>query len=284
MNDKQIRSFIKIIEEGSFSKASQNLFVSPQALVQQINVLESEIGTTLLKRSPKGIVCTPAGDFFYKNIKYLETYLEQTKVECRRLGNQMKEILRVGVFSTPLYMPTFCFTFTLNHPEIEIHQVEINSDNFYKLLLIDEVDVIESGPFSILQGKDLIFTKLMDMQPVCIFSKNHPLAGKQLIEPEDLAGQTVAVPDICFFSSFKKYAKAMDQINFIDKVFGRESMAKICLSGGVYIIPEPAALALRPLIAIPFHFEMLEIGILTRKEVSQTVRLFVNEALSNYTG
>lgn len=282
MNDRQIKSFIKTVEEGSFSKAAQFLFVSPQALVQQINVLENEVGAALLERSPRGVTCTPAGDFFYKNIKYLEAYLDQTIAECRRLGNQAKETLRVGVFSTPLFMPTFCFTFSQKYPDIEIRQVEINGENFYKLLLFDEVDVLETGPFSILEGKALRFTKLMDLQPVCIFSKDHPLVGKQLIEPEDLAGQTVAVPDIGFFTSYEKYANAMGQIHFLDKVFGREAMAKICLSGGVYIIPEPAALALRPFIAIPFHFEMLEIGTLTRMEMSPTVKLFVDEAIGAY--
>jgi DNA-binding transcriptional LysR family regulator len=282
MNDKQIRSFLRIVEVGSFSRAAQELYVSPQALVQQINCLEEEIGTRLLQRSPKGIVCTLAGDYFYKNIKYLVTSLEQMKAECRRIGNQVKETLRVGVFSTPLYIPTFCFTFSMNHPEIEVKQVEIDSENFFKLLLVDELDAAECGPFSILPEKDLVFTKLMDLQPVCVFSKNHPLAGKSIIEPEDLAGQTVGVPDINFFISSQKSSRAMGQIHFVDKVFGRESMAKICLGGGTYIIPEPAALALRPYVAVPFHSELLEIGIVTRREPSSTVRLFIEEALNAY--
>jgi DNA-binding transcriptional LysR family regulator len=283
MNDKQIKGFIKTVENGSISKAALFLFISPQALVQQINSLESEIGTALLERSPRGVSCTPAGDYFYKNIKYVEAYLDQMVAECRRLGSHAKEILRVGVFSTPLFMPTFCFTFSRKYPSIETRQIEINSDNFFKLLLIDEVDVVETGPFSILEGQPVRFTKLIDMQPVCILAKDHPLAGKQMIEPEDLAGQTVAVPDIHFFTCYEKYAKAMEKIHFLDKVFGREAMAKICINGGIYIIPEPAALALRPFLSIPFHYEMLEIGVLTRMERSPTINLFIEEAINTYS-
>jgi DNA-binding transcriptional LysR family regulator len=282
MNDKQIKGFIKTVDEGSFSKAALFLFISPQALVQQINTLECEIGTPLLDRSPRGVRCTPAGDYFYKNIKYVETYLDQMVTECRRLGSQAKEILRVGVFSTPLFMPSFCFTFSQKYPSIDTRPIEINAENFFKLLLIDEVDVIEAGPFSILENHPIKFTKLMDMQPVCILSKDHPLAEKNIIEPEDLAGQTVAVPDIHFFTRFEKYTEALAKINFLDKVFGREAMAKICINGGIYIIPEPAALALRPFLSIPFHFEPLEIGLLTRLELSPTEKLFVEEAINTY--
>jgi DNA-binding transcriptional LysR family regulator len=282
MNDKQIKGFIKTVEEGSISKAALYLFISPQALVQQINTLESEIGTTLLERSPRGVSCTPAGDYFYKNIKYVEAYLGQIVAECRRLGSQAKETLRVGVFSTPLFMPSFCFTFSRKYPSIEIRQIEVNSDNFFKLLLFDEVDVVETGPFSILEGQPVRFTKLMDMQPVCILSKDHPLARKKIIEPDDLAGQTVAVPDIHFFTRYEKYADAMGKIHFLDKVFGREAMAKICINGGIYIIPEPAALALRPFLSIPFQFETLELGLLTRLELSPTEKLFVEEAMNTY--
>lgn len=282
MNDKQIKGFIKTVESGSFSKAALSLFISPQALVQQLNALESEIGITLFERSPRGVKCTPAGDYFYKNSKYIEAYLDQIIAECRRIGRQAKEILRVGVFSTPLFIPTFCFTFSQKYPSIEIRQVEVNSDNFFKFLLFDEVDVVETGPFSILNGQPVCFTKLMDMQPVCILSKDHPLAGKKVIEPEDLDGQTVAVPDIHFFTCYEKYAEAMGKINFLDKVFGREAMAKICLDGGIYIIPEPASLALRPFLSIPFHFEKLEIGLLTRLELSPAEDLFVEEAIRTY--
>jgi DNA-binding transcriptional LysR family regulator len=282
MNQKQILGFLRTIEEGSISKAAQNLYLSPQALLQQINALESEVGVPLIERSPQGVRKTPAGDFFYHNLKHILNHLDQTIEETRRLGKQPREMIRVGVFSTPLFLPSFCFTFSRKFPSVEIRQIEIDSANFYKLLLIDEIDILETGPFSFLEGTGLDFIKLMDLQPVCILAKSHPFADREFLEPADLIGQMVGVPDTSLFIKNDAYQHVFEKIHLINHVFGREQMAKICLDGGMYIIPEPAALSLRPFISIPFKSTFLEIGLLSKSHPSPIISKFIQEAIDSY--
>ena len=54
MNDRQLLSFIKIVETGSFSKAAKDSFISVPAMVQQIDRLEEDLGFRLLLRSNRG--------------------------------------------------------------------------------------------------------------------------------------------------------------------------------------------------------------------------------------
>ena len=61
MNDKSLVSFVTAAEKGSFYKAAQVLFTTPQTIVQQMNQLEQEVGMPLFERSNKGVRLTKAG-------------------------------------------------------------------------------------------------------------------------------------------------------------------------------------------------------------------------------
>ena len=57
----QLRYFIKIVENGSFTRAAQQCSVSQPALSQQIAKLERELDQPLFERQGRSIRVTPAG-------------------------------------------------------------------------------------------------------------------------------------------------------------------------------------------------------------------------------
>ena len=77
---KQFQYFIKIVEEGSFTAASEKLFIAQSALSRQMKLLEEEIDFQLFDRTDKKVKLTAAGEAFYKKIKdnmhYLKTNLK----------------------------------------------------------------------------------------------------------------------------------------------------------------------------------------------------------------
>jgi DNA-binding transcriptional LysR family regulator len=62
MNLRQLEYFVAVVEQGSFTAASELLFVSQPSLSQQIAALERELGGQLLERLPRGVRLTPAGE------------------------------------------------------------------------------------------------------------------------------------------------------------------------------------------------------------------------------
>lgn len=66
---KQCTYLITIVEEGSFSAASEKLFIAQSALSRQIKNLEDELGFIIFDRTEKRIKLTPAGVFLYKSVK-----------------------------------------------------------------------------------------------------------------------------------------------------------------------------------------------------------------------
>ncbi len=52
MKRMQLEYFVRIVEEKSFTKAAEKLFISQPALSKSIRALEAELGVTLFKRDP----------------------------------------------------------------------------------------------------------------------------------------------------------------------------------------------------------------------------------------
>ncbi|WP_151731323.1 LysR family transcriptional regulator, partial [Acinetobacter seifertii] len=74
---KQFQYFIKIVEEGSFTAASEKLFIAQSALSRQMKLLEEEIDFQLFDRTDKKVKLTTAGEVFYKKIKNNMHYLNE---------------------------------------------------------------------------------------------------------------------------------------------------------------------------------------------------------------
>lgn len=74
---KQFQYFIKIVEEGSFTAASEKLFIAQSALSRQMKLLEEEIDFQLFDRTDKKVKLTTAGEVFYKKIKDNMHYLNE---------------------------------------------------------------------------------------------------------------------------------------------------------------------------------------------------------------
>lgn len=61
MYKRQLETFLQVARLGSFSKAAQALYITPSAVIQQVNHLEEDFGAQLLVRTTHGVKLTPAG-------------------------------------------------------------------------------------------------------------------------------------------------------------------------------------------------------------------------------
>jgi DNA-binding transcriptional LysR family regulator len=62
MTFRQLEYLVAVVDEGSFGRAAQRLYVSQPTLSQQVRALEAEIGGPLLERLPRGVRATAAGE------------------------------------------------------------------------------------------------------------------------------------------------------------------------------------------------------------------------------
>ena len=74
MYNPQLETFLRVADLGSFNKAAEQNYITPTAVIKQINLLESELGVQLFVRTHRGVRLTEAGESLYKDSKYIINY------------------------------------------------------------------------------------------------------------------------------------------------------------------------------------------------------------------
>ena len=81
MHINTAKTFIEIIETGSFFKASEQLHVTQSTISMRINALEANLGQKLFIRNKAGVKPTPAGLKFYKYAVQITQSWQQAQLE-----------------------------------------------------------------------------------------------------------------------------------------------------------------------------------------------------------
>ena len=66
MYNPQLETFLTVAEAGSFNKAAEKLYISPPAVIKQINLLERDLDLRLFLRTHRGLQLTKAGQSLYR--------------------------------------------------------------------------------------------------------------------------------------------------------------------------------------------------------------------------
>ena len=58
MYNPQLETFLRVADAGSFNRAAEESFITPTAVIKQINLLEENLGVYLFDRSYRGLTLT----------------------------------------------------------------------------------------------------------------------------------------------------------------------------------------------------------------------------------
>lgn len=83
MDLRQLRYFVAIVEQGSFSKAANHLHAAQPALSQHIRHMEQELGVQLLHRGARGVLPTEAGERLLKHASIILAQFAQIRDSVR---------------------------------------------------------------------------------------------------------------------------------------------------------------------------------------------------------
>lgn len=88
MYNPQLETFLHVADAGSFNKAAEESFITPTAVIKQINSLEESLGVRLFDRSHRGLTLTKAGRSMYQDARYIIQYCRDS---VTRAKNAMQE-------------------------------------------------------------------------------------------------------------------------------------------------------------------------------------------------
>lgn len=121
MNFSNISYFLAIVEEGSISAAARKLYISQQALSEQLRKMEDEVGAPLLKRG-KNSELTVAGECLYRDGRELLRIYNSMMEDIQDVTTKRRKKITLGIptFWTPPYLPDLLVRFRAKYPEYEI--------------------------------------------------------------------------------------------------------------------------------------------------------------------
>jgi LysR family nitrogen assimilation transcriptional regulator len=94
---RQLRYFVSVAREHSFSKASEKLHIAQPALSRQIQLLEDEFGVELLHRTAKGAHTTEAGRRFKVMAEFVLNYIAEMKPSLTQFAGEPSGNIVVGL-------------------------------------------------------------------------------------------------------------------------------------------------------------------------------------------
>lgn len=176
MELRQLRYFIAIAEEGSFSRAAHRLHVSQPPLSTQIKSLETELGVRLLERTPRGVTLSGAGAAFLEEARAVLARLDVARQQALRAARGELGVLSVGFVSIADYgvLPPALQSFRARFPAVEVQLHELTSDAQIPLLRAGRLDLgIALAP---VDAPDLEFERLLREELVLAAPAGHPAA------------------------------------------------------------------------------------------------------------
>jgi DNA-binding transcriptional LysR family regulator len=143
MDIKQLRAFLAVYEEGSFSKAAERINATQPGLSVRIATLELELKAALFERHHRGIVPTSAGHRLYElGLKIIhDTNRAVTTIQS--LGESISGTLTVGIpptLSKAILAPVLS-EYVRRLPDVDIRIVEAYSIRLIPLLESRDIDI-----------------------------------------------------------------------------------------------------------------------------------------------
>ncbi len=194
-----LSTFISVAESGSFTKAAEALFITPPAVMKQINSLEERLGITLFDRSNHGLQLTDAGKSFFQDAKYIIDYSNRAIEKAKDIDNKDKQqSIRIGTsimtpakFLLDIWSKIQKFNPYLKIELIPFENTPINSVEILRNLgkHIDIVAGLYDDGF--LEDRRCKAAHLYDKKLLFAIPVTHPLCDKTKIELSDLKGRKV---------------------------------------------------------------------------------------------
>ncbi|ODG92947.1 MULTISPECIES: LysR family transcriptional regulator [Bacillaceae] len=210
MNIEKLEYLVEVAKTGSFSIASQNLFVSQSAISQSIDSIEKKLNVKLFERSRgrghSAILTHDGEELVSIAIEVFSKYQELIE-KAQLINNKVNDKLKIS--TTPGFFAVLLnpiSTIRDDYPKITIEIFQKPGQDIIEDILEDRSD-IGVLPFikHLLEDDDrLVYHNLFEAKMKLMVNKNSPLAEKSFVTPQQIINETLITYDGEFIHWFKK--------------------------------------------------------------------------------
>lgn len=292
MTIRQMETFLTVVEEKSFVRAAEKLFLTQPAITQQIKSLETEIGTPLLIRDPHHFALTPAGETFCRGARSILTQYHQTMQDCLYASSEQEELHISCVGLSDIWvLPNLILAFRSRFPKCTVVPDHVSPYQVESALNSRQTDFV-LAPKSVLSeipdASSLSFHLLYEDRYYCCMPAAHPLAARDSLTLEDLDGETLLGPPPKGRSShmvrlYQDLTAVSPHIRTIDGMTITNTTIQLLTMNAIALLPGFSRPSHRNLVAVPLQHDIrIPFGLITLKSCSALQAEWIRTAQNCY--
>jgi DNA-binding transcriptional LysR family regulator len=190
----QLRAFVAVANEGSFTRAAKHLHVVQSAVSAAVRALEHELGVRLFDRNTRQVALSDAGRALLPEARNVLAAVDLALDAVRQVGSGMRGTVTVGVMQAPgmraLRVARMLADFRTGHPLVTLNVRHAGGSHDAAQLVRDgELDLaFVSLPERQSEGLELTLLASETMVVAC--AGGHPLVGRADVDLGELADET----------------------------------------------------------------------------------------------
>lgn len=194
LNLYQLHIFQTVAQQGSFSRAAEQLYLTQPAVSQHIQTLETNLGVQLFKRGRRGIKLTSSGKILTDYAQCLLRLAEETREAVTRVDElDLPQQVKIGASpGIGIYLlPNWIRSFHHRYPSLSVTMKTAVTPLIIEAILNDEIKIgIIEGE---LADEPIQWAPLWDEEIAVVVSAAHAWHEKETVTINDLAGQYFVV-------------------------------------------------------------------------------------------
>jgi DNA-binding transcriptional LysR family regulator len=180
MNLQHLKTFVAVVETGSFSSAARAVGISQPAVTMQIKALETEVGATLLERRYRRVDLTEAGTTLLPIARTVLSELDGAREDIAALGDSVSGQLVIAASTTPgvYVVPRLLGEFVRAFPQVGVTLLVSDSAVVVDRVCSGEANVGITG--ALIRGVAADFEQLGTDELVAVAPLSSPLVGRKV--------------------------------------------------------------------------------------------------------
>lgn len=197
MNDLQIDYFMAVATNSSFTKTSEELFVSQPAISKQIALMEKELGVKLFIRNNRRTELTEAGKRYYDFFSRYKAEMGNIKHEVSELDGITAQTITIGILEGWDFAPWLTKVikeYRDSHGYVDILINYIGAKEISTMLLTDEIDIAISLKNTFDTFAEIEAHNILEARKKLVYCKQNSLATKPDLSPKDFEKEKFFAP------------------------------------------------------------------------------------------
>ena len=185
---RQLQYFVAVAEQGSVTRAAQNLSISQSSVTEAIKELEGDLGVELFERHPRGLTITYNGHQFLRHATKILADVSDARNVFTETRNSTGGTLNIGVTSlvAGYVLSDLLARYRRACPGVEVSALEDNGSYLEHLLIGGELDVAVMV-ISNLRDRVALQAEIFETSPYRLWLPiGHPLVSADIISIADI--------------------------------------------------------------------------------------------------